>query len=254
MCRNRAIRNEYEDIVNVVCEIYDLANFRPAHAIPSNATIEECLKYTQTYLMGGERNEQHYRYDYYLQALQEMSFDFENCETLLHVDIGCGPGLFTWVVQDHFRASPHINLKLYGYDHSPNMVQLANSFWSRFEEETHYSCHDCIEDFYATALPEGQTPCDVLVTFGYVLVQTIGDQSAIGDFVNIVENVAALGDCRILAVDGRSEANRETFREACRNLAAALENRRLIVSYNGRRGYCVPDFGSKMFADIAVGE
>ena len=156
MCRNRAIRNEYEDIVNVVSVNYDLANIHPAHAIRSNATFADCLKYTHTYLMGGEHNEQHYRYDYYLQALRDMSFDFENCETLVHVDVGCGPGLFTWVVQDHFRANPHINLELYGYDHSPNMVQPANSIWSRLEEETHYSCHHSLEDFYATALPGGR--------------------------------------------------------------------------------------------------
>ncbi len=248
MCRNCAIRNKYEGVVNIVSEGYELADVPVEHAIPPNATIEQCLKYTHAYIMGGENNEQHYRFDYYSQALQEMRFDLETCETLVHIDLGCGPGLFTWVVQDHFRANPHMNLELYGYDHSPNMVDLANSIWDRFEEETHYSCHHSIEELCATALAGRPTPCNVLVTFGYVLVQTIGNQTAIGDFVYVVENVATLGDCRILAVDARSETGRETFREACRDLTDALEQRGLIVGYN------VPDFGSKMFARIAVRE
>ena len=225
-----------------------MANVQLEHFIRPNATFAQRLKYTQAYIVGGENSEPHYRYDYYSRALQEAAVGFETGETLVHVDVGCGPGLFTWVVRDYFRANPQIGLELYGYDHSSNMVELADSIWNHFEEDTHYSCHHSIEDFCSAAKAGGLAPCSVLVTFGYVLVQTIGDQSAVRDFVDIVENVATLGDCRVLAVDARSETNRETFRAACGNLAGALEQRGLIVTYN------IPTFGSRMFARIGVGE
>ena len=243
------IRGKYVEIIQAIAKTYQRAYSESAHLIPADATFAQCLGYTLKYIVGKESDRPHYRYDIYRDALREAPVNLETDERLVHVDVGCGPGLFTWVVRDHFRAYPQIALELHGYDHSPKMAELANSIWRRLEEETPYSCHHHLEDLFSAAMSVRPSTGSVLVTFGHVLVQTIDDDLAVNDFSSIVETFATLGDCRMLAVDARSGSRREAFRKACENLAGAIEQRGMVIAERD-----IPTFGSRMFARIGTRE
>ena len=245
MNQAHAIRERYVEIIHAISKNHERSYTSPAYLIHPDATFAQCLGYTQDFVVGREDDMQHYRYDIYREALQEASIDFKTGQTLVHVDVGCGPGLFTWVVRDYFRTDQRIDLELYGYDHSPKMTELANLIWNRLGENTHYSCHHRIEDLYSAAMQGGPASRGVLVTFGHVLIQTIDNEPAVSDFASIIETFARLGECRILAVDARSgSSRRETFRRACENLTRAIEQRGIITAEQNISPF------SRMFARI----
>lgn len=234
------IRDRYVKIINDIPRIQPRLSWPTYHICP-DATFAECLKYTRDFVVGKKDARLHYRYDIYRKALRDTPIDFKAGKSLVHVDVGCGPGLFTWVVRDHFRTDPRIELELYGYDHAPRMAELAISIWNRLEEDTHYTCFHSIEELCSVAILCRPAPCNVLVTFGHVLIQTNNDESAFSDFVAIVRTFAALGACQILAVDARSKSRRQKFRTACKHLTSAIEQH-------------IPSIGSSMSARIRVKE
>ena len=251
MNRTHDIRGRYAEIINAISKNYEPVYTTPEYRIHPDATFAQCLEYTQKYVVGGEDDTPHHRYDAYRDALREVFVGLRRSERrpLVHVDVGCGPGLFTWVVWDYFRDTySKIGLELYGYDHSPRMVKLANLIWNRLGISTSYSCHHRLEALYSTAMQGGPVPCGVLITFGHVLVQTVDDESAVSDFADIVDTFVMIGDCQILAVDAYSTlSRRETFRKACENLRVAIEQRGMVVVE-----WDIPTFGSRMFARIGT--
>ena len=243
------IRDKYLETIRSISADHPTADIESAYLIPADATFAQCLGYTQKYIVGEINDEPHYRYDIYRSALQEIPFNLENAERLVHVDVGCGPGLFTWVLRDYFRAHSGIALELHGYDHSREMEALATSIWSRLGEDAAYACHYQLDELLSTATLVRPDTCSVLVTFGHVLIQTMDDESAVNDFTTIIETFAALGDCQILAVDARMLWQREAFRKACKNLAVVIKQRGMTLT-----GWDISSFGSRMLARIGAKE
>ena len=226
MSKKRIFRDRYREIIRALANKHGEEG--SGYHISKHATLSRCIKYTMDYIVKGDRV--HYRYNKYNGALlHHLNRNPVNTGTIIHVDIGCGPGLFTWVVLDHFRPRSSINVESYGYDYAPKMVKLARLIWKRFGEDERYSCHHNIEKLM-TLLRNTKEMCPyILVTFGHVLIQTRGDYKAQADFALIIANLARLAKCRIIAVDATTRDRPANFRESCDGLKVAMEKRGLAV-------------------------
>ena len=133
MPENRNIRDRYREIIQVLAKEHGavVADFK----IPKNATLDTCLGYTIKYIVNG--NQKHYRYDRYYRSLKILLRKYPvKRGSIVHVDIGCGPGLFTWVVGDYFRSQSKFKVSSYGYDHAPNMVRPCTHKIIVYESES----------------------------------------------------------------------------------------------------------------------
>ena len=236
------IRDKYVDIVEGIAQRARVRSLARKYRISSDATRRECIQYALRYVV--RHTKRHYRYDRYRSALslalQMSASQIENGELQLHIDIGCGPGLFTWVVQDRLRLD-QISVGLYGYDHSREMVRLAEEIWDELGETVSSYWHSDADEMLATALSEGTRHDHSLVTFGHVLAQTHDNEDAIQHFARIVADVATV-NCLIIAVDAHRAG--PSFRKGCENLCQALLALGTIVDVIG-------SFGSCFFANVA---
>ena len=148
MPTSRDIRDQYRDIIGSLAREHGAA--ASGYEISRDATLAACIGYSRRFIVGRANDEPHYRYGRYMRVLSSaLRRNPVNTGTVVHVDIGCGPGLFTWVVRDYFRASPKIEVDLYGYDHSKEMVRLADYIWERLEEDVDYMCFHKTKDLLA---------------------------------------------------------------------------------------------------------
>lgn len=228
MPANRDIRDRYTDAIGAMEAKHRTMGV--GHQFPKNTSLAQCIGYARRFVIESPSGDPHYRYDRYMCGLKATLRQYPvSAGTVVHVDIGCGPGLFTWVVRDYFRNIPQVDVELYGYDHAPKMVKLARLIWEYMEECVYYSVHDRIDDLFSTSMPGGPRPSAVLVTLGHVLVQTANDESAMRDFASIIATFARLADCRMVAVDALSGRWPTDFQRACGQLRAALEKLGSIV-------------------------
>ena len=228
MSTNRDIRDRYTEIIGKLAKKH-----RPTlsdHEIANDVQFAQCIGFAQRFIVGKAGDDPHYRYNRYRRALNAaLQRHRVSAGTVIHVDIGCGPGLFTWVVMDYFRLKSSVEVVSYGFDHAPKMVKLARWIWKRLDETESYSCHHNIEKITRSASKLKAKSASIIVTFGHVLVQTHDNQTALDSFADIVAEFAQINDCRLVAVDGQKEIWREMFGEACDRLKAAMEKRGLIV-------------------------
>ena len=229
MPANRDIRDRYTEIIGHLVREHGSAV--SGYEISKDATLAQCIGYARRFVVGGARDEPHYRYDRYMRVLQSACrWQPIHAGTVVHVDIGCGPGLFTWVVRDYFRANLPVHVELYGYDHAICMVELATSIWDLLEENANYSCHHDLCELISDVKPVVADACRVLITLGHVLVQTVDDNSAVDDFARIIAMCARIANCLLVAVDAQTGDRPEDFRRAHDQLQAALEQRGLTCS------------------------
>lgn len=88
------------------------------------------------------------------------------------MDVGCGPGLFSWVFHDYFkRQEQGTELKLHAYDRSPNMVRLAGLMWREFKTDVCLVATSDVDELISQVM-QSRAPADVIVSFGHVLAQT----------------------------------------------------------------------------------
>ena len=228
MPTNRDIRGRYTEIIGYLAKEHGAA--ASGYEISKDANLVQCIGYARRFIVGRANDEPHYRYDRYMRVLNSaLRRDPVNTGTVVHVDIGCGPGLFTWVVRDYFRARPQIEVDLYGYDHSKEMIRLADYIWDRLEEDVDYMCFHKTKDLL-TQIPQIITaPFCMLITLGHVLVQTVDDDSALSNFARIIAKCAPMTNCLVVAVDAQTGNRPDQFRRACDKLEAALTRRGLTV-------------------------
>ena len=226
------IRDEYIAAIAQLVRRFGCAG--SDYRIQERADIQQCLGYAASYVAGNTT--EHYRYDRYRNKLihsLDSNEDIGGAGTLIHVDIGCGPGLFSWVVYDHFSGT-EVDVQLYGYDHAPEMVRLAGLIQDELESEVGLQCYHDARQLLAN-IPAAPPQADVIVTFGHVLVQLADDQQAIGAFATILEHLTDKGPCLVLAVDARRQRNRfqRSFNRLCERLEdldCVWENRRNLGS------------------------
>lgn len=127
-----------------------------------------------------------------------------------HIDIGCGPGLFSWVFLDWLTTNGFglDRVDLYGLDHCKEMLSLAEMSRNQLElaipnyPELH--CSHSVDDLVDRIAENHRPNTDYVVTFGHVLVQT-RHNPAIQGFarvvLGIVESMHPGTVCTLVAID-----------------------------------------------------
>ena len=183
-----AIKDNYITTFNSIARRHGQ---HPATAqIGPNDSLRSVIGYTGQYVV--LHTTQHFRYDYYRDALSlaftHLHFDPAD-RRVVHLDIGCGPGIFSWVMYDYIALHETYNgdqVDYYGYDHCAAMIELARLFLRRFPDQYEFHGYSDLAEISTTLADEELSNCDVVVTFGYALVQVRDDPAALGDFATLI--------------------------------------------------------------------
>ena len=191
-------------------------------------SLEKTIEYTRQFVI--EQTTPHFRYQYYHDALSlaltELGFDPAN-RRVVHLDIGCGPGVFSWVIYDHMASQATRDpgrMDYYGYDHSAAMIQLAYLFLERFPVQYEFLGYSDLTEISRALADEDFSNCDVVITFGYALVQVRDNPTALDDFATLIACVFPSHSCIMVAADAHYDgATRRAFKDQCRALETALD-------------------------------
>lgn len=218
------IRDRYIEVFNGIAK--KCGETASSHVVSKDVSLEKSIGYTRKFVV--EHSKEHFRYDYYRHVLGESVKKFHfihRDKKLVHVDIGCGPGLFSWVVLDYMTAyhdRNETNLHFMLYDHASSMVDLAALFWKRLSVTHLMGSYSDTDDMLKRLRARKLSNYDVLVTFGHVLLQTKDNSQSVDDFARIIQNLFPSNSCTVVAVDAYSGESREKFRNACNNLRDKL--------------------------------
>ena len=194
---------------------------RPSHIVRADASFTEAVQHTDWWL---RRNDSipYYRYNRYRATLGGPQPIGDSRTRLAQVDIGCGAGLWSWVLLDWATDSnlAYDRIDLYGIDHSAAMITLAIFMRDKLVSNIanyptlHYETD---AQMLLQALTQNhQQPTHYVVTLGHVLVQALADSSgpdaisAILNFTWVITHILRLqdrqSDCVLVTVDalGRS--------------------------------------------------
>ena len=195
--------------------------------IRTDASLKRAIGYAREYVV--KHSQQHFRYDYYQKALssafRRLRFDPAG-RRIVHLDMGCGPGLFSWVMHDHIESeyAQNVNsVSYFGYDHAAAMIRLAHLFWDRLPVRCDFDGYSSLDEIAAVLTDRDFSNHDVVVTFGYVLVQVQDSTSAMDDFAALTSCLFPTHSCLMVAADAHNDSTvRSAFRDQCAALQAAL--------------------------------
>ena len=113
------------------------------------------------------------------------------------------------------------------------MIRLAYLFLERFPVQYEFHGFSDLADIPRALTDRDFSDCDVVVTFGYTLVQVRGNPTALGDFATLIAWVFPSHSCILVAADSHNDrAIRDAFdyqcnalRTAMSEVGVALENR-----------------------------
>lgn len=245
------IKNHYREEIRNIMLGYQIAPTQPnTHIVLADADFEKVVQHSHWFL---DRNDTrpHYRYERYWEVLgyrQALAFMQPKENRTAHVDIGCGAGLFSWAVLDRARQQgmDFNDIDLYGLDHSPAMINLAEVVKERLMQHIagypvlryHHVVDQLLEDL--TTYSAGET--DYIISLGHVLVQAKAP-SDVQNFTRVISHITNLvGDgcrCALVAIDGRNWGHEFTVRwdELLNNLDAnGIRPTRLGVPPTVRNG------------------
>ena len=208
------VKAQYRRIIRDIMEEHDICpSHQPGHVVRNDAGFAEVVQHTDFYVgKGGDAQRgarEHYRYDRYLEVLQDLT---ASGSREAHVDIGCGAGLFSWAFLDwaNEEGIEPDRVDLYGLDHSPAMLCLAQEVRSRLTPtvpdypKLHY-CHDP-EALLQELTENHHESTDYTITLGHVLVQAHATCD-INKFTQVIVHISELMDgqsnCALVAVDAR---------------------------------------------------
>lgn len=232
-----SIKSQYWVAVDNIAEEEGTA--RLGFDVPRDATLAQCIGYTQDYVVRLGQERPHYRYERYLTTLrkcmQELPFQW-TMPTAMHLDLGAGPGLFTWVVWDYVRSETtegrELSLDLFGHDYAPEMSRLARRLWDAFGLPATYGCFASEEEVYANVWPQGP-PTNVLITLGHSLIQVHkGGDGGLAVFAELCEAVAGLDEtARLVAVDAHGGDRPREFDSAWEEFVSLMPDSRVEVKH-----------------------
>ena len=207
------VKEQYQGIIR---DIMKERNIKPLHSSPTyvvgtNTRFAEAVQHTDRYVGKGHDdqpgNSPHYRYNRYEAILRCLPI-FE--KRIVHVDIGCGAGLFSWALLDWATKNGvgRDRVEQYGYDHSSSMLKLAAMIRDELTQsiEDYPDAHDYydIDPLLEQLSDDRRKDMDYIITFGHVLVQA-QSRSAIASFTRIIGHVVGLmgpqSKCALVAVD-----------------------------------------------------
>ena len=98
-----AIRDHYAPTLDAIAQRYGEAP--PVFHIAPDTPLPTLVGYTRRHVVDGD--EPHFRYGYYhaalSSALRRLQFA-PGDRRVVHLDIGCGPGVFSWVMYDYMTS------------------------------------------------------------------------------------------------------------------------------------------------------
>ena len=215
-----SIKDHYRGVIR---EIMSERNLQPLqrHQSPSplvrpHADFDEVLLHTDWFVNTGD-SRAHYRYRRYLELLGGLPTSSRNSK-IVHFDIGCGAGLFSWAFLDWATAGEvgFDRVALFGLDHSPAMIQLAEEVRDRLTGRiSDYPVLQYSDDGDALLRELEQrrnqnTVC--VITLGHVLAQTYTyTPDDIGSFAQIIARirgwVRARRKCALVGADAQSASS-----------------------------------------------
>ena len=243
-----SIKDSYVPTFNAIVQCY---REEPSTAqIGPGDSLRKTIGYTRKYVV--EQAKPHFRYKYYHDALScaftRLGFDLAD-RRVVHLDVGCGPGVFSWVMYDHVASQETQDpgqVDYYGYDHSPAMIRLADLFLERFPVQYEFQGFSDLADIRRAVTDRDFSDWDVVVTFGYALVQVRGNPTALGDFATLIARVFPSHSCILVAADAHNDrATRDAFDDQCDALRTALNE--VGVALEDRESTAL---GSVMFARL----
>ena len=204
------------------------------HVVPKEASLKVCVGYLKNHVMH-ERN--HFRFDRYQAMLAHCSEQHGSLgtstnqkHTIVHVDLGTGPGIFHWVMHDHIQQNctpkNRPQLMLFGYDQSPNMLKLAKRIWKEFDLEDQAIYFSDAKQLVKAAR-EISNDAHLIVTFGHVLIQAndILSRAEITKLARLCEKLSkSKRTTDIIAVDAYAYARKAQFAQATSRLIRELGN------------------------------
>ena len=111
----------------------------------------------------------------------------------------------------------------YGYDHSSAMIRLAYLFLERFPVQYEFHGFSDLADISIALADRDFSDCDVVVTFGYALVQVRDKPAALGDFATLIACVFPSHSCILVAADAHDDRARlDAFDDQCDALTPVL--------------------------------
>ena len=200
--------------------------------IGRNVSLKQAIGYTGQYVI--RHKKKHFRYDYYRRKLGEAMYNLHPnpmSGSILCMDMGCGPSLFSWVVQDYISSHLMNNgsIGIIGYDHAEKMIQLSEEFrgyfinkcdikydWRGYWEIDHLKHNLERRDF---------SEHNIIVTLGYVLIQ-IKDKDngrVMREFSEVIRSLYPVKSCIVVAVDAFSDFQWcQEFRDGWKRFQKAL--------------------------------
>ena len=226
------IKALYQHVIRDIMEDHDISPSSRGYLVTKTAGFDEVLQHTDYYIGMGNDEQPNarpdYRYRRYIELLDTLK---PSARREAHVDLGCGAGLFSWVFLDWAAANrlDHGNVELYGLDHCPAMIGLAQEIRARLRPHipNYPELRYCDN---ASALLQALTEnhrkdTDYTITFGHVLAQAHTPDS-IDAFTRVIAHILKLIDaqpsCMVLAVDARNAG--EAFGEGWSSLLKSLDN------------------------------
>lgn len=212
------IRDLYHGVLDMTLRAQDIEPLqqRPSHVVLADASFQEVVQHTDWWLRRND-NRPHYRYRRYREILGGPQQPRDSNTRLAHVDMGCGAGLFAWVLLDWARDSnlAYDRIDLYGLDHSPEMINLAYLMRARLTPviidypTLHYTNN--VEILLRELTAHHQVPADYIITFGHVLAQA-HTNDAILIFARVIvhiilELIDDQSNCAMVAVDAQRWSN-----------------------------------------------
>ena len=226
-----------------------------SHLIPENVSLRAAIGYTRRFIVEPAKivnGKEYRRYDYYNDKIGKAltMFGISQAKKTIHLDLGCGPGLFSWVIQDymleHYGKKPG-DLEFIGYDHAREMIHLANLFQEYLPVEYKFDGYFKVDEIRNMLNSRNFSDCSCIVTLGYVLIQVKDNREALQDFVRIIQDLFPAKSCILVAVDAYScESRRQDFRYVCKELLAAVTDAGLNAKPKP-----IGNYGSTMYAHLS---
>ncbi len=214
--RYMLLRERYQEVLQGLVDHYDVPRvIHPSPVVSADTGWTRVLQHTEWYIGGSGDSQSHYRYRRYMTSLAGLK---PGSGREASVDLGCGAGLFSWVFLDWARQNgmEHDRVGLYGFDHCPAMLRLAQEARQRLMEHVpDYPILHCSEnvDTLCDQLAQNHVETtEYTITLGHVLAQIQTHwPDAIQNLAQVIVHVVRLGQlgshCILVAVDAAGAAS-----------------------------------------------
>ena len=213
------VKNHYHEAIYNIMRKCRIKTSRRGHIIAANAGFAEVVQYTEWHIgyksreqeFRGKYTNRHYRYERYQPVMNRRG---PSDKRQVHIDIGCGAGVFSWAFLD-WATSRNIGydrIELHGLDHCKAMLDLAHTLRDEMSQNILsypvLNYHTCMDDLLHSLNRQKGDDKDYTITLGHVLVQAHSPEDIEG-FARIISNAAALtgprSKCVLAAVDAKEQ-------------------------------------------------